>query len=45
MLRGSSSAVKSNVAIVSCLREAAGKAGLPEDAVVLVEDPRARGGR
>jgi glutamate-5-semialdehyde dehydrogenase len=40
MLRGSSSAVHSNVAIVSCLREAAGKAGLPEDVVVLVEDPR-----
>jgi glutamate-5-semialdehyde dehydrogenase len=40
MLRGSSSAVRSNVAIVSCLREAAGKAGLPEDVVVLVEDPR-----
>ncbi len=40
MLRGSSSAVRSNVAIVACLREAAGKAGLPEDVVVLVEDTR-----
>ncbi|HEY7947930.1 MAG TPA: glutamate-5-semialdehyde dehydrogenase [Acidimicrobiales bacterium] len=39
MLRGSSSALRSNVAIVACLREAAHKAGLPEDAVVLVEDP------
>jgi glutamate-5-semialdehyde dehydrogenase len=40
MLRGSSSAVRSNVAIVACLREAAGKAGLPEDVVLLVEDTR-----
>jgi glutamate-5-semialdehyde dehydrogenase len=40
MLRGSSSAVHSNMAIVSCLREAAGKAGLPADVVVLVEDTR-----
>ncbi len=40
MLRGSSSAVRSNVAIVSCLRLGAGKAGLPEDVVVLVEDTR-----
>ncbi|HVC70707.1 MAG TPA: glutamate-5-semialdehyde dehydrogenase [Acidimicrobiales bacterium] len=39
MLRGSSSALRSNVAIVACLREAVEKAGLPEDAVVLVEDP------
>jgi glutamate-5-semialdehyde dehydrogenase len=38
MLRGSSAAIRSNVAIVACLRQAAGKAGLPEDAVVLVED-------
>jgi glutamate-5-semialdehyde dehydrogenase len=35
MLRGSSSAMRSNVAIVARLREAAGKAGLPEDAIVL----------
>jgi glutamate-5-semialdehyde dehydrogenase len=38
MLRGSSSAIRSNVAIVTCLRQAAGKAGLPEDVIVLVED-------
>jgi glutamate-5-semialdehyde dehydrogenase len=38
MLRGSSAAIRSNVAIVTCLRQAAVKAGLPEDAVVLVED-------
>jgi glutamate-5-semialdehyde dehydrogenase len=38
MLRGSSSAVGSNAAIVACLREALTKVGLPEDAVVLVED-------
>jgi glutamate-5-semialdehyde dehydrogenase len=38
MLRGSSSAVESNAAIVSCLREALGKVGLPEDAVVFVAD-------
>jgi len=38
LLRGSSSALRSNVAIVACLRDAAGKAGLPEDAVLLVQD-------
>jgi glutamate-5-semialdehyde dehydrogenase len=38
MLRGSSSAVESNAAIVACLREALGKVGLPEDAVVFVAD-------
>jgi len=38
MLRGSSSALASNIAVVACLRQAAGKAGLPEDVVVLVED-------
>ncbi len=38
MLRGSSSAIESNRAIVSCFREALSKAGLPPDAVVLVED-------
>ena len=37
-LRGSSGAIASNVAIVDILREGLGKAGLPEDAVVLVED-------
>ena len=37
-LRGSSSAIDSNRAVVSLLRQAAVKAGLPEDAVALVED-------
>ena len=37
-LRGSSSAIDSNRAIVSLLRQAAVKAGLPEDAVALVQD-------
>jgi glutamate-5-semialdehyde dehydrogenase len=37
-LRGSASALDSNRAIVSVLRRAAGKAGLPEDSVALVED-------
>jgi gamma-glutamyl phosphate reductase len=38
LLRGSSTALRSNVAIAGVLREGAGKAGLPEDAIVLVED-------
>ncbi len=38
MLRGSSSAIESNRAITSCLRDALSKAGLPADAVLLVED-------
>lgn len=38
LLRGSSTALRSNVAVASALRAAAGKAGLPEDAVLLVED-------
>ena len=38
VLRGSSSALRSNQAVVSLLRRAAVKAGLPEDAVALVED-------
>jgi glutamate-5-semialdehyde dehydrogenase len=38
MLRGSSSAIESNRAIVSCLREALAKSGLPEDSIVLVEN-------
>ncbi|MGH8992906.1 MAG: glutamate-5-semialdehyde dehydrogenase [Acidimicrobiia bacterium] len=38
LLRGSSTALRSNVAIAGLLREGAGKAGLPEDAVLLVED-------
>jgi glutamate-5-semialdehyde dehydrogenase len=37
-LRGSSSAIESNRAIVAVLREGLTKAGLPEDAVLLVED-------
>jgi glutamate-5-semialdehyde dehydrogenase len=38
LLRGSGSAVGSNVAIAGVLREALQKTGLPEDGVVLVED-------
>jgi glutamate-5-semialdehyde dehydrogenase len=37
-LRGSSTAVHSNLAIAAVLREAVAKAGLPEDAVIVVED-------
>ena len=37
-LRGSSSALESNRAVVALLRRAAVKAGLPEDAVALVEE-------
>jgi len=37
-LRGSSAAISSNTAIAGVLREAVAKEGLPEDAVVLVED-------
>ena len=38
MLRGSSTAIESNKAITTCLREALSKTGLPADAVALVED-------
>ena len=38
LLRGSSSAISSNVVIAAALREGLAKAGLPEDAVGLVED-------
>jgi glutamate-5-semialdehyde dehydrogenase len=38
ILRGSSSALRSNIAVASVLRDALGKHGLPEDAVILVED-------
>jgi glutamate-5-semialdehyde dehydrogenase len=38
LLRGSSSAIKSNVAIASVLRDALSKHALPEDAMILVED-------
>jgi glutamate-5-semialdehyde dehydrogenase len=37
-LRGSSGAITSNIAIAGVLREGLAKAGLPEDALVLVED-------
>ena len=37
-LRGSSAAIRSNIAIASALREGLAKAGLPEDSLVLVED-------
>lgn len=39
-LRGSSSAVNSNLAIAAVLREALEKAGLPADALVVVDDTR-----
>ena len=38
LLRGSSSALHSNMAVAGLLREGVGKAGLPEDSVILVED-------
>ncbi len=38
LLRGSGSALRSNVAIAGVLREALQKTGLPEDGVLLVED-------
>jgi glutamate-5-semialdehyde dehydrogenase len=37
-LRGSSGAISSNIAIAAVLREGVAKAGLPDDAVVLVDD-------
>lgn len=37
-LRGSSGAIQSNMAIATALREGLSKAGLPQDALVLVED-------
>src|SRR5918995_3804670 len=40
LLRGSSAAITSNVAIAAALREGLVKAGLPEDALVLVDDTR-----
>jgi len=40
LLRGSAGAIGSNVAIASALRRGVAKAGLPADAVVLVEDTR-----
>ena len=38
LLRGGSNAIHSNTAIVDVLRKAAAKAGLPEDAIVLIDD-------
>src|SRR4051794_17034887 len=38
LLRGSSSALRSNVAVTQVLRDALVKHGLPEDGVILVED-------
>jgi glutamate-5-semialdehyde dehydrogenase len=38
ILRGSSSALRSNIAIAQVLRDALAKHSLPEDAVILVED-------
>jgi glutamate-5-semialdehyde dehydrogenase len=38
LLRGSSTALRSNLAVVSVLRDALAKHALPEDAVILVED-------
>ncbi len=38
LLRGSSGALRSNTAIAAVLRTAVAKVGLPEDAVILVED-------
>ena len=37
-LRGSSGAISSNIAIAAVLRDAVAKAGLPADAVILVDD-------
>jgi len=39
LLRGSGTALRSNVAIAAVLREGFVKAGLPEDALLLVDDP------
>ncbi len=38
LLRGSSAAIESNTAIAAALREGLAKAGLPQDALVLVDD-------
>jgi glutamate-5-semialdehyde dehydrogenase len=40
LLRGSATALRSNLAIVEVLRDAAAKAGLPADSIVLVDDVR-----
>ena len=38
LLRGSSTALRSNIAVATVLRDAAEKVGLPADSVILVED-------
>ena len=38
LLRGSGSALRSNLAVADVLRESAAKVGLPEDSVILVDD-------
>lgn len=43
LLRGSSSALRSNLAVASVLREAVAKTGLPPDAVVMMEDTSREG--
>ena len=39
LLRGSGTALQSNIAIAAALRAGFAKAGLPEDALILVDDP------
>src|SRR3954466_13316084 len=39
LLRGSGSALRSNLVVAAALREGFAKAGLPEDCLVLVDDP------
>ncbi len=39
LLRGSGSALRSNIAVANALRAGFAKSGLPEDALILVEDP------
>ena len=39
LLRGSGTALRSNIAIAAALRAGFAKAGLPEDSLILVEDP------
>jgi glutamate-5-semialdehyde dehydrogenase len=39
LLRGSGTALRTNLAIAAALREGFAKAGLPEDSLVLVDDP------
>ncbi|MGZ4802461.1 MAG: glutamate-5-semialdehyde dehydrogenase [Acidimicrobiia bacterium] len=39
LLRGSGTALRTNLAVAGALREGFAKAGLPEDALVLVDDP------